>query len=153
MNTETLKMLLTNAGLEKVRVESDFIYFQDPSCIFPAFDKFFTYAWHAILVMTAILLFGWAVLYIKNAPRAITMFRNARSLVLMLCILGAVKPIINIVYGSDLFAKQCETKSASMATVNELLNMRNKKFGKSDQHMLYETFNVTDSGPTGYEDE
>lgn len=145
--------LLTNSGLKDVRVDSGFIYFQDPSCIFPAFDTFLEYAWLAIMVFTAIMLFGWAVLYIKNGIKINTVFNNAKTVILILCILGAVKPIVNVVYGKNLFAQQCETKRASMNEVNELLELRNKKLGKSDEALLYENFNVVDSGPVYSETE
>jgi hypothetical protein len=61
--------------------------------------------------------------------------------------LGAVKPIVNIIYGDNLFARQCEIKQVSRAAVNELLKMRNKKLGNSDENLLYENFSVIDSGP------
>jgi hypothetical protein len=153
MDEITILNLLTNSGLEKVHVGSDFIYFQDPSCIFPAFDTFLEYAWIVVLVLIAIIIFGWGVLYIKNGIKINTVFNNAKTLLLILCILGAVKPIVTIVYGKDLFTQQCEIKQISRAAVNELLEIRNKKLGKSDANLLYETFDVIDSGPVYSEGE
>lgn len=147
MEQETIYNLLTNSGFEKVLIDSDFVYFQDPSCIFPAFDTILEYAWIAILVFVAIMLFGWGVLYIKNGVKIDTLFNNAKTVILILCILGAVKPIVNIIYGDNLFARQCEVKQVSRAAVNELLEIRNKKLGKSDENLLYENFSVIDSGP------
>lgn len=147
MEQETIYNLLTNSGFEKVLIDADFVYFQDPSCIFPAFDTILEYAWIAILVFVAIMLFGWGVLYIKNGVKIDTLFNNAKTVILILCILGAVKPIVNIIYGDDLFARQCEIKQVSRAAVNELLEMRNKKLGNSDENLLYENFSVIDSGP------
>jgi len=147
MDETTIFNLLNNSGLKVFGVDSDFIYFQDPSCIFPAFDTFLEYAWLAILVMLAIMLFGWGVLYIKNGIKIDTVFNNAKTIILILCILGVVKPIVNFVYGDDLFGRQCEIKQVSRAAVNELLEMRNKKLGKSDENLLYENFNIIDSGP------
>lgn len=146
MNETTILNLLTNSGFEKVRVEGDFVYFQDPSCIFPAFDTLLDYAWIVIIVLTGIMLFGWAVLYIKNGVKIDTLFNNAKTVILILCTLSVVKPIVNFVYGDNLFEKQCDQKRVSLAEVNELLDMRNKYFGKSDQAILYESFNVVDSG-------
>ena len=146
MEQETIINLLTNSGFEKVLVDSDFIYFQDPSCIFPAFDTLLEYAWIAIMVLLAIMLFGWGMLYIKNGIKIDTVFNNAKTLILILCILGVVKPIVNLVYGDDLFGRQCEIKQVSRAAVNELLETRNKKLGKSDENLLYEKFSVVDSG-------
>ena len=147
MDETTIINLLNNSGLKVFGLDSDFIYFEDPSCIFPAFDTLLEYAWIAILVFTAIMLFGWGVLYIKNGVKIDTLFNNAKTLILVLCILGVVKPIVNLVYGDNLFAKQCEVKQVSRAAVNELLELRNKKLGKSDENLLYENFNIVDSGP------
>lgn len=152
MDETSILNLLTNSGLKVFGIDSDFIYFQDPSCIFPAFDIFLEYAWLFILIMTAIILLGWGVLYIKNGTKIDTVFNNAKALIMILMTLALVKPAVNIVYGDNLFAKQCEIKQVSRASVNELLEIRNKKFGKSDEYLLYETFDVVDSGPT-YSDE
>ena len=147
MEETTIINLLTNSGLKVFGVDSNFIYFEDPSCIFPAFDTLLEYAWIAILVFVAIMLFGWGVLYIKNGVKIDTLFNKAKTVILILCILGVVKPIVNLVYGDNLFARQCEVKQVSRAAVNELLEMRNKKLGKSDANLLYENFSVIDSGP------
>lgn len=147
MEQATIISLLTNSGLKVFGMDADFVYFEDPSCIFPAFDTLLEYAWVAIIVMAAIMIFGWAVLYIKNGIKIDTVFNNAKTVILILCILGVVKPIVNIIYGDNLFARQCEVKQVSLASVNELLEQRNKKFGKSDENLLYENFNVIDSGP------
>ena len=147
MDETTIINLLKNSGLNVFGMDSDFIYFQDPSCIFPAFDTLLEYAWIAILVFVGIMLFGWGVLYIKNGIKINTLFNNAKTIILILCILGVVKPIVNLVYGDNLFGQQCEVKQVSRVAVNELLEMRNKKLGKSDANLLYENFNVVDSGP------
>ncbi len=147
MEETTIINLLTNSGLKVFGMDSDFIYFEDPSCIFPAFDTFLEYAWMFILIMFAITLLGWGMLYIKNGIKINTLFNNAKTVLLILGTLAVVKPAVNIVYGDDLFAKQCEVKQVSRAAVNELLETRNKKFGKSDEYLLYETFTVVDSGP------
>jgi len=143
MNQITAINLLKNSGLTVFGMDNDFIYFQDPACIFPAFDTLFHYAWIVIMVLTAIMLFGWAVLYIKNGVKIDTLFSNAKSLVLILCVLALAKPIVNVIYGDNLFAKQCETKQVSMSAVQELLDLRNKTLKKSD---FYENFEVLDSG-------
>jgi len=147
MDETTIFNLLNNSGLKVFGVDSDFIYFEDPSCIFPAFDTLLEYAWIAIMVLLAIMLFGWAVLYIKNGIKINTVFNNAKSIILIMGVLAAVKPIVNFVYGDNLFGRQCEIKQVSRATVNELLEQRNKKLGKSDENLLYENFSIIDSGP------
>nr|MBQ0091086.1 hypothetical protein [Candidatus Enterousia merdequi] len=152
MDQITIINLLTNSGLKVFGMDSDFIYFQDPSCIFPAFDSILHYAWIVIMVLTAIMLFGWGMLYIKNGVKIDNLFNNAKTLILILSVLSLVKPIVDFVYcGSffsnqcELFAKQCETKKVSITSVNELLDMRKQSFAKSDEVLLYENFDIIDS--------
>ena len=137
---------LTNSGLEVVRVSADFIYILDPSCILPAFDKFLEYAWLAILLFFAFMILGWSILYIKNGIKAKTAFNNVKTLVLVLGILGIVKPIVNVIYGKDLFRQGCDVVQISRDKVEKLYEIRNTKLGnRSDEYLLYETFNMTDS--------
>ena len=144
MDKTTVINLLENSGLESVRMDNDFIYFQDPSCIFPAFDTLLHYAWIVIMVLTGIMLFGWAILYIKNGVKINDLFNNAKTLILILCVLSLVKPIVNVVYGDNLFARQCEIKQVSVYEIQELLDMRNKKFSESDNALLNADFNTNE---------
>lgn len=155
MDKAQILNLLQNSGLNVKGMDSDFLYFEDPSCIFPVFDQILEIAWIVILMLTVLLLVGWAVLYIKNGANINTVFNNAKSLILVFAVLSVVKPIVNVVYGDNLFAKGCEIKSVSLSSVNELLEMREKQLKKSDEAMLYETFNVVDSGAkiSPYEDD
>ena len=146
MEQETIKNLLTNSGLQNVRVENGLVYFTDPSCVFTAFDKILDFAWIVIAGLTVFLLFGWAVLYIKNGTKIDTVFNNAKSLILVFCVLSVVKPAVNLIWGGDLFGKQCETKHVSYDKVQELLDMRKKNFKQSDDALLYESFSIVDSG-------
>lgn len=149
--------LLHNSGLTDATIEGSDIVFTDPSCIFPAFDAFFNYAWIAAMVLTVIILFGWGVLYIKNGAKATSLFNNAKSLLLMLCILSIVKPIVNVVYHEDaLFSQLCEKKHVSLESVEKLLEQRKKQFAKSDEYLLFEDFNIDDTGivvPEDYEED
>ena len=145
MEQETIKNLLINSGLENVSIKDGLIYFQDPSCILPAFDTILEYAWIVIIILTAFMLLGWAILYIKNGLNE-HFFHNIKSLILIFCILGAVKPVVNVIYGENLFARHCDIKQVSYSNVQELLDMRNSKFKQSDEALLYESFTVNDSG-------
>ena len=145
MEQATIVNLLTNSGLKVFGIDSHFVYFQDPSCIYPAFDTILNYAWMAVVVLTAIMLFGWGVLYIKNGTKIDTLFNNAKVLILIFCTLGAVKPIVNAIYGDNLFAKQCDTAQVSLSVVNELLEQRNKNFSESDEAILSENLVIIDS--------
>ena len=72
--------LLTNSGLTVIGMDNDFLYLEDPSCIFPVFDTILNYAWIVILVLTAFMLLGWGVLYIKNGVKVDDLFKNASKL-------------------------------------------------------------------------
>ena len=146
MDKITLLNLLKNSGIENVKIDKNFVYFTDPNCIFPAFDQIFHYAWIVAMVLVIFILFGWAVLYIKNGVTIASFFKNIKTLFLVLITLSVVKPAMNFIYGKDLFASQCATQKVSLTAVNELLEQRNKKFSRSDKAMLYETFDVVDTG-------
>ena len=138
--------LLTNSGLTVIGMDNDFIYIEDPSCIFPIFDTILEYAWIVILILTAFMLLGWGVLYIKNGIKADDLFKNARSIILVFFVLSVVKPAVNLVYGDNLFEKQCNTEKISLTNIKELLDSRNKQLSKSKDTELYESFNVVDTG-------
>ena len=91
------------------------------------------------------MLFGWAVLYIFKGTKLDTISHNAKSLFLIFALLALVKPIVNVVYGDNLFAQQCEVKQVSRAQVDELLNLRNKNLGSSDEYLLNKDFDTNDS--------
>ena len=57
MDPNTYTRLLHNSGLTDATIEGSDIVFTDPSCIFPAFDTFFNYAWIVAMVLTVIILF------------------------------------------------------------------------------------------------
>ena len=136
MNDTTIVNLLTNSGLKVVGIDSSFISIEDPACIFPAFDAFLHYAWVVIFILTGIMLFGWGVLYIFKGAKMDSIFHNIKSLVLIFAVLSLVKPIVDVVYGDNLFEQQCEVKQIDRAQVDELLNLRNKKLGESDKYIL-----------------
>ena len=49
--------------------------------------------------------------------------------------LALVKPIVDVVYGDNLFEQQCEIKQIDRTQVDELLNLRNKKLGVYDKYI------------------
>lgn len=146
MDKTTIINLLTNSGIKVFGMDSENIYFEDPSCIFPAFDTILHFAWIVIVFLTIFMLAGWAFLYIKNGVKINTLFNNAKTIILIFAVLSFVKPIVNVVYGDDLFARQCDTKQVSLSSIQELLDTRNKHFSKYDNGLLYESFEVVDSG-------
>ena len=139
---DQIKELLTNAGFIVNRIDDQYIYFQDPSCIFTAFDTFLDYAWILIFVLTAIMLFGWGLLYIKNGVKFDSLSNNVKSLLLIFGVLSVIKPAINLIYGDDLFGKLCDTRRVSMVEVQELLNLQNNQLHNNCQECINNIPNV-----------
>lgn len=144
MNTDTITLLLTNSGFHNVLVDPDFVYMEDPSCILRSFDTFTQYAWFAIVILTGLLLTGWAISMIRGAKNDLLV--NMRNLVIIFGTLSIAKPIINVIYGDDLFARGCKTISVSMAEMNRLLQARGARLGPSGNNESYEIMNIYDSG-------
>lgn len=152
MEIEKILLLLKNSGLNVHGVDSNFIYFDDPSCIYTAFDNILHYTWIVILVLTGIMLFGWALLYIKNGVKINDLFNNAKTIILIFCVLSLVKPIVNFIYGDNLFGRNCEVMKVSLSNVQELLNVRKQTLSNMDENSLYESFDMVDSGIVGEPD-
>ena len=150
MDKVTIINLLTNSGIKVHGIDSGFIYFEDPTCIFPAFDIVLNYAWIVILILTAFMLTGWAFLYIKNGVNINNLFSNAKTIILIFCVLSVVKPAVNIVYGDNLFAKGCQEHKVALTEIQELLDMRNATLKNSDESSLYESLTIVDSGAKPY---
>ena len=146
MDIAKIVLLLKNSGLQNITVGNGIIEFDDPSCIYTAFDKLLNFGWIVIVFLTLLMLFGWAVLYIKNGVKINDLFHNAKNVILIFCILSIIKPIVNFIYGDNLFARGCERKQVSLTAVQELLEARNKMLPKSTEDELYEIFDMKDSG-------
>ena len=127
MNTETIIRLLKNSGINVIGSDSVSVYIEDPSCILRGFETFIEYAWIIITAVTAVLLFGWAVSLIRGAKNNI--FTNLRNLIIMFATLSMVIPIVNVIWGDDLFAIGCKTIAVPLDDLNTLLEARNKKLG------------------------
>ncbi len=126
--------------------DGQFIYIEDPSCILRSFETFIEYAWIVIVCITGLLLFGWAISMIRGAKNNI--FINLRNLTLIFGILGAVVPIVNTIWGDDLFAHGCRRVSVPIAEINKILDARNDKLKGRNDYDLYEQFDIDDTGPT-----
>ncbi len=144
MNTDTIVRLLTNSGFHNIRVDPDFVYMEDPSCILRSFETFVEYAWFAILILTGLLLTGWAISMIRGAKNDVLI--NLRNLLIIFGVLSISKPIMNIVYGKDLFGRGCRTISISMVEMSKLLDAREMKLNERGELDLYEEFDIYDSG-------
>lgn len=142
MNINTILRLLKNSGFNIIGTDDTFLYLEDPSCILRSFQTFLEYAWIVIACITGLLLFGWAISMIRGAKNDI--FTNLRTLTLIFGILSAAGPIVNTIWGGDLFAKGCRTIKVPIAEVNEMLEARKKELGENDK--FYEEIDIYDSG-------
>ncbi len=139
--------LLNNSGFHNLRADSEFIYMEDPSCILRAFETFIEYAWIAIAFLTGLLIFGWGISMIRGAKYD-NIFVNLRNLILIFAGLTLTKPVINMIYGQDLFARACRTIKVSRDEVQKLVDAQFSKLKKYDQFKLYEDLIIQDSGAT-----
>lgn len=143
MNTETILRLLNNSGFYAVRTDGVNVFMEDPSCILRSFETFIEYAWVGIFVITGLLLFGLAISMIRGAKHDTLM--TLRNLILIFGALSAVGPIVNMLWGGDLFARGCRTVQVSLDEINEILGSRNSKLS-TPEYDLYEEFDIYDSG-------
>ena len=139
MNTELIIRLLKNSGINVLGADSSAVYIEDPSCILRSFETFIEYAWIIITAVTGVLLFGWAISMIRGAKNDI--FTNLRNLIIMFATLSCVIPIVNIIWGDDLFAIGCKTITVSLDDLKVLLDARNARFANSDTE-VYETQDI-----------
>jgi len=142
MNTAEIVRLLQNSGIRVIGADSLSVYIEDPSCILRGFQTFLEYAWIIITIITAFLLVGWAISMIRGAKNDILI--NIRNLFLLFAALSLIGPILNVVYGDDIFGAGCKTINVSSAELNVLLEARHKKLSKGTGD-LYEDFQIYDS--------
>ncbi|MDR0741676.1 MAG: hypothetical protein LBF28_02790 [Rickettsiales bacterium] len=145
MKTDTIFRLLKNAGFQVLGADGAYIHLEDPSCILKSFEIFLNYAWIAITFITVILLFGWAIAYIRGS-KAGSLFANLRNLTLIFGIMATVKPAVNLIWGGDVFARGCKTIKVSIDEVQKILAARNLKLKERNENDLYEEFDIYDSG-------
>lgn len=146
MNTDTILRLLKNSGFHGLHADAEFIYMEDPSCILRSFETFIEYVWVIITALTGLLLFGWALSKIRGAKNDI--FSNMINLILIFGVLAVAKPVINVIYGDNLFGMGCKTISVSIKDMNKLLELR-KDTLKNATDDLYENIDIYDSA-SGY---
>lgn len=153
MNVEQIARLLTNSGIRVLGLSADgqFIYIEDPSCILRSFETFIEYAWIIIVCLTVVMLAGWAISMIRGAKNDI--FSNLRNLTLIFAVLGLTVPIVNVIWGGDLFARGCRRISVPVSDVQKILAARNDKLKSRGEYDLYEQLSISDTGPTYNDDD
>lgn len=148
MELEQILKLMQNAGFRVYAADRQSIYIEDPACIMRAFETFAEYAWIALVCVTGLLLFGWAISMIRGAKN--DLFTNMRNLILIFGITAAVGPIINLIYGDDLFAIGCKTVEVSVEDVQKLIEAKNAKLPGNGSDQLYEEIDIYDTGAALY---
>lgn len=141
----TALRLLENSGFHNLRADSEFIYMEDPACILRSFETFIEQAWFIITFFAGILLLGWAISMIRGAKYD-NIFVNLRNLMLIFLGLSFTKPVINFIYGDDLFAHACRTIAVKHVDVKKMLDARSASLKKYDPSQLYEDLVITDTG-------
>ena len=139
MNIETVLRLLKNSGYHVLGADGSFIYLKDPGCLLRSFDTFIEYAWLAVTFITGMLLFGWAISMIRGVKN--DLMTNMRNLILIFGTLTLVRPIVNLVFGDDLFARGCATITVSTSEVARMLDAR-----RVADDAAIENFDIYDSG-------
>lgn len=145
MNTDGALRLLKNAGYHITGTDGSFIYIEDPSCILRGFETFIEYAWIAISAITGMLLFAWAISLIRGVKNDI--MTNVRNLIIICGTLSLAMPIVNLVFGGDMVARGCQTIRISHNDIIDLLNRRHARLSPRGDTELYESIDITDTGP------
>lgn len=140
-NVNHIQRILENAGLNVRGIDDSFIYLEDPSCIMRAFQTFMEYAWIVLGLITGGLIIGWGISMIRGAKNDIK--QNFKNLILIFGILTASGPILNVIYGGDLFGAGCKEVKVPLSDINEILATRASGSGAE----LYEDIDIHDSGP------
>ena len=143
MNIQAIVRLLKNSGINVLGADSSSVYIEDPSCVLRAFETFIEYAWAVITFITGILLLGWAVSMIRGVKNDIV--TNLRNLIIIFATLSCAMPIVNLIWGDDLFAVGCKTVAIPLNDLNTLLDARNQTL-KNTNGDLYEDLDIQDSG-------
>lgn len=145
MDLKQILKLMENAGfrIQGISPDGQIINIEDPACVLRAFATFAEYAWLGLVCVTGLLLFGWAISMIRGAKNDV--FTNMRNLILIFGITAAAGPIINAIYGDNLFAKGCKSTQVSVSDVQALLDARNAKLSLRHDD-LYEEFDIYDTG-------
>lgn len=143
MNTDVVYRLLTNSGFRILGGNGDALFIEDPSCILRSFQTFIEYAWVVICAVTALLIMGWAISMIRGSKNDI--FTNLRNLTIIFATLGLAGPIVNVIWGGDLFARGCRQITVSVNEISKILDARGAQMTKRGSD-LYEQIYIEDTG-------
>lgn len=137
-----IKRLLENTGLHVYGVSDGNIIIEDPACITRGFEQFFNDAWIALTAITGFMIMIWGIVKIRGAK--FSEMNYFKSLVMIFMVLSVMFPILNLIYGGDLFGMGCKKIPVSLDEVKTLLAARAD--GNVDVTQ-YEDIDIYDSGP------
>ncbi len=143
MNTETILRYLENSGFRIVGSDGVFIRLEDPTCFIRSLADFIDIAWIVITAFAGVLLFGWGVALIRGAKGDI--IKNIRNLFLIFSVLAASRPIVNAIWGGDLFGMGCKVIQVPVAQVNTIIDSAKLKLKTQEEDALFEKIDIQDS--------
>ncbi len=141
MNLDTIIRLLENSGIKVLNFDNVNIIIEDPNCILRSFETFLEYGWVVLSFITGLFFFGWAVSFIMGAK--LNVFENVKNLFLIFGVLSVIGPIINFIYGGDIFAQGCREITVPIATINQTLELRESQMPSAT--FAGEEFDIYDS--------
>lgn len=144
MNAGTIANLLTNSGLNVLKIDTSFVYIEDPTCVIRSFETFAGYAWIALSVVTALLLFGWGISLVRGSAN--DYFNNLKNLILIFGTVSAAPLIINLLWGGDLFGLGCKTVSVPVEEIQKILDTQKNTLEKYNEFSAPESLELSDSG-------
>ena len=143
MNTETILRHLENSGFRIIGSDGVSIWLEDPTCFIRSLADFIDIAWIAITAFAAFLLLGWAIALIRGAKGDI--IKNIRNLFLMFSVLAVSRPIVNAIWGGDLFGMGCKVIQVPVAQVNTIIDAAKLKLKTQEEDALFEDIDIYDS--------
>ncbi|MCL2758166.1 MAG: M23 family metallopeptidase [Alphaproteobacteria bacterium] len=144
MSADQMLNLLRDSGLNVRGTGHGYIFIEDPTCFTVGLSGFIEYAWIAIAVLTAFLMMGWAFSLIRGGSKLPGIANNFRNLVIIFGTLTAAGPIMNFVYGGDLWGRGCRIIGVPASKIQELLDLREAGLGGGSGNM-WEKFDIWDS--------
>lgn len=144
MNAGTIANLLTNSGLTVLKIDTSFVYIEDPTCVIRSFETFAEYAWVGLSIVTALLLFGWGISLVRGSAN--DYFNNLKNLIIIFGTVSAAPLIINLLWGGDLFGLGCKTVSVPVEEIQKILDTQKNTLEKYNEFSAPEVLDIHDSG-------
>ncbi|MCQ2574646.1 MAG: hypothetical protein MJ156_00895 [Alphaproteobacteria bacterium] len=146
-NIANIFSILQKSGITPTRYDDNFLYILDPSCVHnfltnPIWNNMsiLDIGWTIIVCFTGIIIFGWAIAFIRGVQNNI--FSNLKNLALILTIISALYPIVNVIYGAKLNDNICKEIPISRDNIQTLLEKAYPSLDIIDAVTIIE-----DSGP------